>query len=378
MLYGLDLARESLRKNRTALVMEGYTDVIVAHQYGFQNAVAVLGTALGAKHVEILKRHVDRIVLVLDGDEAGTKRANEVLELFVAQEADLKVLTLPEDLDPCDYLHKYGAEAFAKLLATKAVDALDHAYETITRGIDVERDIHGVSQAIERLLSIVAKAPRLSGETRGDARIQEQKIVQRLAGKFRVDEQELRRRLTALRRRAAARPSVSRPASGLADEPAAKPTEPIDPWQQAVLELMISHPESLSAIRSRIGLECLTAAPCRLIYETCCRLADEEISPTFDRLMLEFDEPALKSLLVGIDERAQATGQHSADAEALLNGLVLTMKRKEAERQRPAEIATLREGGLDFDAQKEAFLAIIERGREIQRDRQGISEPTDG
>ena len=201
LLYGLDLAREALRKNRTALVMEGYTDVIVAHQYGFQNAVAVLGTALGESHIRLLKAHADRIVLVLDGDEAGTKRANEVLELFVAQQADLRILTLPEDLDPCDFLHKYGAEAFSELLATKAVDALDHAYEVATRGIDVERDVHGVGRAIERLLGILAKAPRLSGDTRGDARIQEQKIVQRLAAKFRVDEQELRRRLTALRRR---------------------------------------------------------------------------------------------------------------------------------------------------------------------------------
>jgi len=74
-----------------------------------------------------------------------------------------------------------------------------------TRGIDVERDIHGTGQAIERLLGIVAKAPRLSGETRGDARIQEQKIIQRLAAKFRVDEQDLRRRLAALRRRVATR-----------------------------------------------------------------------------------------------------------------------------------------------------------------------------
>ena len=133
LLYGLDLARETLRKTRTALVMEGYTDVIVAHQYGFQNAVAVLGTALGESHIRLLKAHADRIVLVLDGDEAGTKRANEVLELFIAQQADLQILTLPEDLDPCDYLHKYGAEAFSQLLADKAVDALDHAYNVATR-----------------------------------------------------------------------------------------------------------------------------------------------------------------------------------------------------------------------------------------------------
>jgi DNA primase len=362
LLYGLDLAREALRKSRTALVMEGYTDVIVAHQYGFQNAVAVLGTALGESHIRLLKAHADRIVLVLDGDEAGTKRANEVLELFIAQQADLRILTLPEDLDPCDFLHKYGAEAFSELLASKAIDALDHAYDVTTRGIDVERDVHGVGQAIERLLGIVARAPRLSGDTRGDARIQEQKIVQRLAGKFRVDEQELRRRLTALRRRAAAWPTVARPGTPPVEESAARPSEPTDSWQHAVLELVLAHPESLAAIRSQISLDCLAAEFCRLIYETCCRLADESILPTFDRLMLEFDEPAVKSLLVGVDERIQATGQRSADPETLLNGLVMTRKREEVERQRPAEIATLREGGLDV-AQQAAMLEDIIRQR---------------
>jgi len=374
LLYGLDLARESMRKTRTALVMEGYTDVIVAHQYGFQNAVAVLGTALGTKHVDILKRHVDRIVMVLDGDEAGTKRANEVLELFVAQEADLKILTLPEDLDPCDYLHKYGAEAFAELLAAKAVDALDHAYETITRGIDAERDIHGVSQAIERLLGIVAKAPRLSGETRGDARIQEQKIVQRLAGKFRVDEQELRRRLTALRRRLAARPSVARPADAPADESLMQPSEPIDAWQRELLELLVAHPEFISAASSHIAAADLTAAPCRRIYETCCRLADEGVPPTFDRLMLEFDEPAMKNLLVELDETGQAKGRPAADPEPLLNDLIRNLQQKEIERQRPAQIVALREGGLDDRAQEDLLLTAIRQ----QRDRQGISKPTDG
>ena len=67
LLYGLDLARDAIRKSRTALVMEGYTDVIVAHQYGFDNAVAVLGTALGESHIRILKR-------LRRPDRAGARR----------------------------------------------------------------------------------------------------------------------------------------------------------------------------------------------------------------------------------------------------------------------------------------------------------------
>ena len=365
LLYGLDLARDALRKNRTALVMEGYTDVIVAHQYGFQNAVAVLGTALGESHVRLLKTHVDRIVLVLDGDEAGTRRAGEVLELFVAQQADLRILTLPEGLDPCDFLHQRGAAAFSELLENKAVDALDHAFEVTTRGIDVEHDVHGVGQAIERLLGIVARAPRLSGETRGDARIQEQKIVQRLAAKFRVDEQELRRRLTALRRRSAARKPAPRPDDAALEESVAKPPATIDLWERELLELLVAHPECVSAARDRVDAARLAAEPYRRIYETCCRLTDEGVVPTFDRLMLEFDESAMKNLLVELDENGQAKGRPAADATALLEELLNTLERKESEKQRPTQIVTLREGGLDAQQQAAMLEDIIRQKRNL-------------
>ena len=190
-----------------------------------------------------------------------------------------------------------------------------------TRGIDVERDIHGVGRAIERLLGILAKAPRLSGDTRGDARIQEQKIVQRLAAKFRVDEQELRRRLTALRRRPQSRDRRSRMAvscTPTADDSGAKPQAAIDAWQRELLELLIAHPECIESVRSRIAAEQLAAEPCRRIYETCCRLADEGVVPTFDRLMLEFDQPAIKSLLVELDESGQAKGRPAADPGAVV------------------------------------------------------------
>ena len=84
--------------------------------------------------------------------------------------------------------------------------------------------------------------------------------------------------------------------------------------------------------------------------------------------MLEFHQPAIQSLLVGIDETAQATGQLAADPEVLLNGLIETFQRKEIERQRPAQIGTLREGGLD-DAQQAALLDdILRQKRNLPND----------
>ena len=74
------------------------------------------------------------------------------------------------------------------LLASKAVDAFDHAFETKTRGVDLDRDVHRASQALEEMVSIVARSPRLRHDTTQDARFREEKILQRLAARFRVDE----------------------------------------------------------------------------------------------------------------------------------------------------------------------------------------------
>jgi DNA primase len=378
LLYGLDLARETIRKSRAALVMEGYTDCIVAHQYGFTDAVAVLGTALGEAHVRLLKRFADRIVLVLDGDEAGQRRANEVLELFVAQQVDLRILTLPDELDPCEFLLERGAEAFRRLLETETVDALDHAIRAKTRGIDLGRDVHGATAALEQLVAIIAKAPRLRHDTTGASRLREEKILEQLAARFRVPEAEVRRHLTAVRRKAAVRSPSSAPPS--ASSPAAtaatswRPAEKIDPWERELLELLLGHPECWPAAAARLRGEHFLSPACREIYQTCRRLLEAGVTPGFDRLMLELDEPALKNLLVELDESEQSKQRRLGDPPALLEALIHTLFEKEAQRQRPGQTVALREGRLD--ASQEA--ALLEEMLRQERSRHGISGPTDG
>ena len=373
LLYGLDIAREAARRNGTVLVMEGYTDVIAAHQYGHDNAVAVLGTALGEGHIRIIKRFADRIVLVLDGDEAGQKRANEVLELFVAQQVDLRILTLPEGSDPCDFLQQHGADAFGELLETQAIDALEHAFRAKTRGVDLQRDVHAASQSLEELISIVAKAPRLRQDTTREDRLREEKILQRLASQFRIDEQEVRNRMTALRRRQRTRRPTSRPEEMPDASAESYRAEKIDPVYRELLELLISRPELLATVRDRVDLGQAGGAA-GAVYDTMCRLADEGIEPAFDRLMLQFDNPGVKSLLVELDEAAQAKHGPEVDPQAVLEELIATFKQKEAQRRRPEQLVALREGGLDDSQQTELLEKIIQQ----ERNRQDISEPTDG
>jgi DNA primase len=378
LLYGLDLAKEAIHKSKvkTALVMEGYTDVIIAHQFGFTNAVAVLGVALTETHLnKVLKPFVDRVVLVLDGDEAGQKRANEIRDLFLAQHmVDLRILTLPDGLDPCDFLQQRGSDAFADLLANDTVDAFEFALRTAIHGVDLERDTFGTMQALERVIGDVAKAPRLQSDTTAEDRLREEKFIQRIAASFRVSEAEVRRRLTELRKQGArsrgqgaARTASELPAPG-------SPLPAINPHERELLELLIVYPETWSAARAALLPAQLASSALRQIYDTGCRLLDAGVSPGFERLILEFDDPAAKSLLVDLDEQGRAKGGRTAEPADLLNDLLASLQRKEVERQRPGHLATLRERRLD-DAEE---IDLLKNIFQQERSRQGISRPTDG
>jgi len=105
MLFAFHHAREAIVKAETAVVMEGYTDCIMAHQCGLPNAVASLGTALTEQQVALLKRFARKVVLVFDSDEAGQKATERALTKFLAQEVDLRILTLDGSgakTDPAD------------------------------------------------------------------------------------------------------------------------------------------------------------------------------------------------------------------------------------------------------------------------------------
>ena len=155
-LYALDIVRNAITKTRSITVVEGYTDVIMCHQYGVDDVVAVLGTALTDRHLPLIRRFADRVNLVLDGDAAGQNRTNDILELFVAANMDLRILTLPEEFDPAEFLVERGGDAFRELM-NGAVDALEHKIRVATRGIDLVRESHKANQALEDNLAKIGE-----------------------------------------------------------------------------------------------------------------------------------------------------------------------------------------------------------------------------
>ncbi len=114
-LYGLNWAKKYMRKSNNAIIMEGYTDVLTAHMNGIKNAVASLGTSLTEKQAKMLKRYVSKVYIAYDSDTAGAKATLRGLEILKEEGLNVKVIKLPEDTDPDDFIKLRGEKKFLNL-----------------------------------------------------------------------------------------------------------------------------------------------------------------------------------------------------------------------------------------------------------------------
>jgi DNA primase len=155
ILYGLDLARQKCRESRTVFIVEGYLDAIALSQYGFENAVATLGTALTAEHVHLIKGHAERVILVFDSDTAGVKAAQRSIPIFVEAGVEASILVLPRGDDPDTYLRRFGAEAFGTLVE-KALGIIPFLLESaiVRHGTSVEGKIRIVGDMMASLATV--------------------------------------------------------------------------------------------------------------------------------------------------------------------------------------------------------------------------------
>lgn len=112
VFYGLNESARYLRQQSLILIVEGYTDFLSLWQAGFKNLGATLGTALTSSHARLLKRYVNTVVLVFDGDEAGWKASERSLPLLLKEGLEVKFLSLPQSQDPDDFIKSQGKEAF--------------------------------------------------------------------------------------------------------------------------------------------------------------------------------------------------------------------------------------------------------------------------
>lgn len=172
LLYGFPQVLEPVRKERAALIVEGYTDVLMLYQAGIKNAVATLGTATTPSHLRTLSSYADRVYVLFDPDEAGEKAVERAATTATELKQDLRVLHLDED--PADWLLHHSAEEFRELFSG-AIPILEHLIRRIVknaRGTDAterSRVVPEVQRLVDQIKDPVLRneAVRLSAEALG-------------------------------------------------------------------------------------------------------------------------------------------------------------------------------------------------------------------
>jgi DNA primase len=375
-LYALDIVRNSISKSRHLTVVEGYTDVILCHQHGVDDVVACCGTALNERHIRLIKRFADTVYLVLDGDAAGQNRTNDILELFVAAQMDLRILSLPDELDPAEFMEERGGEAFRELLTTSAIDALEHKIRTSTRAIDLARDTHQANLALEDILRTIARGT--DDSVAGAANLRAKQLIARLSRQFGLDEGDVRSRFTEIRRSITGSQKAEVRDRSI---DAAHDTRPLASFSSMsieeceLLEILCLHPELAPTALTDVADDDLTSSTARELFQTYRRLEEGGFSLDFNAVLSEIEDPRLKHVLVELDDRA-----HDKSPKAILNGpdRLRSVIRQFHQRHEDREIRQTEAALANRTFSEQEEMTVLSQMIAAKRRQQGIPAPTDG
>ena len=227
-LYGIERAKSAIKKQNMAVIVEGYMDVITAHQNGFNNVIASMGTSVTERQVNTLKRLTGNLVLALDADAAGEEAMLRGVGYENTLDAEVKVVILPGGRDPDDVI-KEDAQAWQQLLED-ALPVVDYTFNMVTSTLDLAK-VGDKSLAVEKLLPIIKEIR--------DA-VRQAHYLQKLARLVRVSERTLEAELARMKY-SQARYKVREPKP----EAVAHASQPVlsSPVEEYCLALLLQHPE---------------------------------------------------------------------------------------------------------------------------------------
>ncbi len=341
-VFGLPQARAALREKDTAIVVEGYMDVVALAQHGVGNAVATLGTATTATHVQKLLRQVNRIVYCFDGDNAGRKAAWRALENSLEalpEQKSIGFVFLPDGEDPDSFVRQQGTEAFQRLIA-QATPLSDFLLRELAAHCDLT--------SAEGKAKLVADAKPLLHKLQTPLlRLQ---LVKRLAEASGFTQAEVER-LCELR-------SVTRPA------PARAPRQAPSLWRP-LLRLLLQKP----ALARRVPLDALplNSAEARAVRGLCeTILAAGEPPPPYAALMERLRGSEDESTLRDAAAELMQTPFAEDDIDGEFDGAIERLAEGEHKRSfaiLQEKIQKLGVSGLSSEEKQQYLQALSARGK---------------
>ncbi len=297
-LYGIDQARNAIGKVGYLAVVEGYTDVMMAHQMGVGNIVATMGTAINARHLRQLRRWTSKVVLVFDADAGGEQGVDRALELFVTNDMDLAIATLPVGLDPCDMLLNDGPEAFQEVLKG-AVDALEFKLSSILA--EISRDGASVEtkrKATDSILSVLARIPV---ESSPSSQLKMQLMLGRIGKRLGLSEETLKNRVNELRPKTESRKVDTNTNSTPEESRRAKPA----PEEKELVEVLLANPDLVLRARQDLSIDDLNHPGLRQIVSILFDLQDEKQTPDLDAVRARMGDSPIGSRLLDLADQGR-------------------------------------------------------------------------
>ncbi len=177
VLYGIFQAKNAIRAEEVAFLVEGYTDVISLHQAGIHNVVASSGTSLTVEQIRLIGRFSPNVTVLFDGDAAGVKASLRGMDLILEEGLNVKLCTFPDGDDPDSYVRKIGGEAFKSYVRQHAVDFVDFKIEILSKEIHGD---HSKAAAVNDIAETISKIDSEYKRTLTFSRVSEKfKITER-------------------------------------------------------------------------------------------------------------------------------------------------------------------------------------------------------
>ena len=353
ILYGIDRAKGAIRDKKLAVIVEGYMDVITAHQYGYTNVVGSMGTALTEKQINVVKKLTRSLAFALDPDTAGdaaTLRAIEVARRSLDRDdlemptwlgttsklkADLKIIPLPQGKDP-DVLIKEEPELWPQLVE-HALPLMDHILAVTASRLDLSKP-EEKSRASEQLLPLIAEL---------DDDVQREYYLGKLAGLLGISEKTLVGIAARLHR--SRRDKISK-----TETKAATPSYFGDRLEEYTLTLLLQHPE-LRDKAKELSPEHFERTENREIFTTWSMSRD--IEKLLDKLDID-----LREHLSYLQKRALPPATDK-DQERALAECILRLEERRLLNLKIQEESLLSDA--EFEGRKEDIAALQQRGVEI-------------
>jgi DNA primase len=359
-LFGLNLTRDEIRRQGFAILVEGYLDLIVPYQYGVKNMVASLGTALTPEQVKLVARFARKVVVNYDGDRAGVQAAKRAIETLLAEDIEVKVLVLPDNADPDDFIRKYGVTEYQQR-RSKAQPQIQFVIDQALR----DRNLHNPADkaaAVEETLPFV-RAVR--------SRIQRREYFDIAMDALRIQSDQRRELWQRTRGGASA-------GSETVQQVVIRPLKPTVAEEQ-ILELLLGSKELRKIVLPRLetsDYEGLATAP---LFRAIAKLNEDESEINFDSLSAETaDNPAVGELLARlmladpIENFDEALTQADSCVDALrlmkLDRQIEDMRSAAAQADRAGEAErrdTLLTQILQLSKQRASFLPAAQASKQV-------------